>query len=56
MRSELMSNTRRLATSDPRSRDLGSTVFSSSPAAFATFIADETNKWGKVIRAANIKA
>ena len=27
-----------------------------SPADFAKFIADETEKWGKVIRAANIKA
>jgi tripartite-type tricarboxylate transporter receptor subunit TctC len=26
------------------------------PADFAKFIADETEKWGKVIRAANIKA
>ena len=27
-----------------------------SPAEFGKFIADETEKWGKVIRAANIKA
>jgi hypothetical protein len=27
-----------------------------APADFAKFIADETEKWGKVIRAANIKA
>jgi hypothetical protein len=26
-----------------------------TPAAFGKFIADETEKWGKVIRAANIK-
>jgi len=26
-----------------------------SPAEFATFLADETAKWAKVIRAANIK-
>jgi hypothetical protein len=26
-----------------------------SPADFGKFIADETEKWGKVIRAANIK-
>jgi tripartite-type tricarboxylate transporter receptor subunit TctC len=38
-----------------RIADLGSTVFSTSPGAFARFIADETDKWGKVIRAANIK-
>jgi hypothetical protein len=31
-------------------------VFPSSPAEFGKFIADETEKWGKVIRAANIKA
>jgi tripartite-type tricarboxylate transporter receptor subunit TctC len=35
--------------------DWGETVFASSPAEFATFIAAETAKWGKVIRAANIK-
>jgi hypothetical protein len=26
-----------------------------TPSEFGTFIADETEKWGKVIRAANIK-
>jgi tripartite-type tricarboxylate transporter receptor subunit TctC len=31
-------------------------VFPGSPADFAKFIADETEKWGKVIRAAGIKA
>ncbi len=39
-----------------RIADLGSVVFPSSPADFAKFIAEETEKWGKVIRAANIKA
>ena len=34
----------------------GSIVLPGSPADFAKFIADETEKWGKVIRAANIKA
>ena len=29
---------------------------SMTPAEFGKFIADETEKWGKVIRAANIKA
>jgi tripartite-type tricarboxylate transporter receptor subunit TctC len=38
-----------------RINELGSTVFPSSPAEFGKFIADETEKWGKVIRAANIK-
>jgi tripartite-type tricarboxylate transporter receptor subunit TctC len=37
-----------------RFADLGSTVFPSSPAEFGKFIADETEKWGKVIRAAGI--
>jgi hypothetical protein len=30
-------------------------VFAASPDEFGRFIADETEKWGKVIRAANIK-
>ena len=36
--------------------DLAATVFTGSPADFAKLIADETEKWAKVIRAANIKA
>ena len=36
--------------------DLGSIILAGSPADFGKFIADETEKWGKVIRAANIKA
>jgi tripartite-type tricarboxylate transporter receptor subunit TctC len=39
-----------------RLADLGSSPFASSPADFGKHIADETEKWGKVIRAANIKA
>jgi len=39
-----------------RLADLGGTVLAGSPAAFEKFIADETEKWAKVIRAANIKA
>jgi tripartite-type tricarboxylate transporter receptor subunit TctC len=39
-----------------RLADLGGTVFPTSPAEFGKFIADDTEKWGKVIRAANIKA
>src|SRR5262249_16976059 len=35
--------------------DLSGIVFASSPADFGTFIAEYTEKWGKVIRAANIK-
>ena len=38
-----------------RLADLGGTVLAGSPAAFEKFIADETEKWAKVIRAANIK-
>jgi tripartite-type tricarboxylate transporter receptor subunit TctC len=35
--------------------DLGGAALSGSPADFGKLIADETEKWGKVIRAANIK-
>ena len=38
-----------------RLADLGGTVLSGSPAEFGKFIADETDKWAKVIKAANIK-
>jgi tripartite-type tricarboxylate transporter receptor subunit TctC len=44
---------------DPRMKarlaDLGATVLALSPADFGKLIADDTEKWGKVIRAANIK-
>jgi tripartite-type tricarboxylate transporter receptor subunit TctC len=47
------------ALADPRFRarlaDLGVAAFASSPADLRKLIADETEKWGKVIRAANIK-
>jgi tripartite-type tricarboxylate transporter receptor subunit TctC len=39
-----------------RLADLGGTPLVGSSADFGKFIADETEKWGKVIRAANIKA
>jgi tripartite-type tricarboxylate transporter receptor subunit TctC len=39
-----------------RLADLGGTVLAGSPADLGKFIAHETEKWGKVIRAANIKA
>jgi tripartite-type tricarboxylate transporter receptor subunit TctC len=46
--------------SDPKIKarlaDLGATALEGSPADFAKLIADETEKWAKVIRAANIKA
>ncbi len=35
--------------------DLGYTTFISSPADFGRFVAEDTEKWAKVIRAANIK-
>jgi tripartite-type tricarboxylate transporter receptor subunit TctC len=48
------------ALADPKMKarlaDLGGTVLPGSPADFGKLIADETEKWGKVIRAAGIKA
>jgi len=48
------------ALDDPKLRtqlvDLGGTLLAGSPADFGKLIADDTEKWGKVIRAANIKA
>jgi tripartite-type tricarboxylate transporter receptor subunit TctC len=48
------------ALADPKMKarlaDLGCTVLAGSPADFAKLIADETEKWGNVIRALNIKA
>jgi hypothetical protein len=38
-----------------RFAELGGSVLSSSPADFGKLIADDTEKYGKVIRAANIK-
>jgi tripartite-type tricarboxylate transporter receptor subunit TctC len=35
--------------------DLGATALVSSPAEFGKLIADETDKWGKLVRTANIK-
>jgi tripartite-type tricarboxylate transporter receptor subunit TctC len=47
------------ALADPKIKallaDLGGTALPGSPADFGKLIADETEKWGKVIRAANIK-
>ena len=47
------------ALADPkiqaRLADLGGMVLLGSPVEFGKFIADETEKWGKVIRTANIK-
>jgi tripartite-type tricarboxylate transporter receptor subunit TctC len=48
-----------LALADPKIRarfaDLGGTAMGGSPADFGKLIAEETERWGKVIRAANIK-
>jgi tripartite-type tricarboxylate transporter receptor subunit TctC len=48
------------ALADPKIKarlaDLGSTPLVQSPGEFARLIASDTEKWGKVIRAANIKA
>ena len=45
--------------SDPKIKarlaDLGGTALAGSPADFAKLIADETEKWGKVIKFAGIK-
>jgi tripartite-type tricarboxylate transporter receptor subunit TctC len=45
---------------DPKAKarlaDLGGTALVGSPADFGKFIADETEKWGKVVRALNHKA
>jgi tripartite-type tricarboxylate transporter receptor subunit TctC len=47
------------ALADPKLKarfsDLGATVFPGSTADFGKLIADETERWGKVFRAANIK-
>jgi tripartite-type tricarboxylate transporter receptor subunit TctC len=47
------------ALADPKMKarlgDLGGTALPGSPADFGKLIAEETEKWGKVIRAANIK-
>ena len=47
------------ALADPKIKarlaDLGGTALAGSPADFGKLIADETEKWAKVIRAANIK-
>jgi tripartite-type tricarboxylate transporter receptor subunit TctC len=47
------------ALADPKMKarlaDLGGVVLPGSPADFGKYIADETEKWAKVIRATNIK-
>ena len=39
-----------------RLADLGGTVLPGSPAEFAKFIADETEKWAKVVKFSGAKA
>jgi len=45
---------------DPKAKariaDLGGTALVGSPADFGKYIAEETEKWGKVIQSFNIKA
>jgi tripartite-type tricarboxylate transporter receptor subunit TctC len=43
-------------TTKARLADLGSTVLGGSPSDFSRLTGDETEKWAKVIRAANIRA
>ena len=47
------------ALADPKMKarmaDLGSSVLAGSPADFGKLLADETEKWGKVVKFANIK-
>jgi tripartite-type tricarboxylate transporter receptor subunit TctC len=56
---ELLNKEVNLGLADPKIKarlaDLGGTVLSGSPADFGKLVRDETEKWGKVIRAANIK-
>jgi len=48
------------ALADPKMKarfaDLGGTVLPGSPADFGKLIADETEKWGKVVKFAGLKA
>jgi len=54
-----LNNTINAGLADPalkaRLADLGSIILAGSPAEFGKLIADESEKWGKVIKAANIK-
>ena len=48
------------ALEDPKLKtrllELGGTLLPGSPADFSRLVADDTEKWGKVVRAVNIKA
>ncbi len=56
---ERLNNEINAGLSDPRFKarlaDLGAAILAGSPADFGRLITDETEKWGKVIRTANIK-
>jgi len=47
-----LSNTKMKA----RITDLGASVFETTPSEFGRHLADETEKWGKVVKFASIKA
>jgi tripartite-type tricarboxylate transporter receptor subunit TctC len=48
-----------MALADPKMKarlaDLGAVAMPMTPADFGKFIAEETNKWGKVVKLAGIK-
>jgi tripartite-type tricarboxylate transporter receptor subunit TctC len=56
---DMVNNAINAGLADPKIKqtiaDWGETVLASSPAEFGKFLAAENEKWGKVIRAANIK-
>ena len=56
---DMLNNVINAGLADPKIKqtiaDWGETVFASSPAEFGKFLAAENEKWGKVIRVANIK-
>jgi tripartite-type tricarboxylate transporter receptor subunit TctC len=56
---DVLNNAINAGLADPKIKqtiaDWGETVLAGSPAKFGKFIANENEKWGKVIRAANIK-
>ncbi len=57
---ERLNNEVNAVLADPKTKarlaDLGGMMIPGSPGDFGKFIADETEKWGKVIQAANIRA
>ena len=57
---EMLSKEINAALADPKIKarlaDLGGTPFTGTPADFGKLVADETEKWGKVIKFAGIKA